>query len=353
MKPVVSVVMVTCNVERFLAESIESILDQTFRQFEFIIVDFGSTDKSKAIASNYAARDGRIKLHTIPKCSLPEARNEGGFLAQGEYIAIMDADDVSLPNRLLWQVEFMEKHPEVGVLGGGVEWINAAGKPLITNRHPLGDREIQSALRTHSVLWQPTALIRREAFVQVGGYRPAFVVAHDYDLWLRIAEHFKMANLEQVVLKYRIHPYQVSLKKRTQQTLGILAAQVSASSRRLGKPDPLDSVERITPTLLVGLGVTEARQQRELASDYWLWTQHMCRAGEYAVALQAALEFLRSPLGYVERSRIADFYLTVSKLWLKQKRFAKSFLAMGHAVITRPVVVLRLLKGVFRRLGLA
>jgi hypothetical protein len=187
----------------------------------------------------------------------------------------------------------------------------------------------------------------------VGGYRPAFVVAHDYDLWLRIAEHFKMANLEQVVLKYRIHPYQVSLKKRTQQTLGILAAQVSASSRRLGKPDPLDSVERITPTLLVGLGVTEARQQRELASDYWLWTQHMCRAGEYAVALQAALEFLRSPLGYVERSRIADFYLTVSKLWLKQKRFAKSFLAMGHAVITRPVVVLRLLKGVFRRLGLA
>src|ERR1017187_10047468 len=169
-KPLVSVVMVTRNVDRFLAESIESILGQTFRDFEFVIADFGSTDDSIAIISSYASRDNRLKLHTIPSCGLAEARNAGSLLAEGRYIAIMDADDVSLPNRLRWEVEFMEKHPEVAAVGGAVEWINATGKPLMIARHPLGDRELQAALLTHSVLWQPTVLIRRDAFVSVGGY---------------------------------------------------------------------------------------------------------------------------------------------------------------------------------------
>ena len=95
-KPLISVVMVICNVDRFLAEAIESILAQSFRDFEFIIVDFGSADNSKAIASHYAAEDTRIKFHEIPHCGLAEARNAGCALAQARYIAIMDADDVSL-----------------------------------------------------------------------------------------------------------------------------------------------------------------------------------------------------------------------------------------------------------------
>jgi len=348
-KPLVSVVMVACNVDRFLAESIESILGQTFREFEFIIVDFGSTDKSRIIATNYAAKDSRIRVHGIPNCSLPEARNAGCFLAQGEYIAIADADDVSLPNRLLWEVEFMEKHPEVGVLGGAVEWIDATGRPLMTMQHPLAYREIQSALQTHSVLWQPTVLIRQAAFVVVGGYRAAFTVSHDYDLWLRIAEHFQIANLEQVVLKYRIHPFQVSLRKRTQQTLCKLAAQVSASSRRNGYTDPLNSVEEITSAVLAGLDVTDARQQSELASDCRDWIRNMCMAGEYSAALKAALEILQSDLKNVERWQIADLYLTVAQLYWRQSRPLTSVLNVAKAALTRPVVVGRPLKRLLRR----
>src|ERR1700733_11651747 len=116
-RPLVSVAMVVCNVDRFLSESIESILAQTFREFEFIIVDFGSTDKSTTIASSYAAQDSRIKLHTIPCCGLAEARNASCLLAQAQYIAIMDADDIATRDRLMWQVDFMEKRSEVGVLG--------------------------------------------------------------------------------------------------------------------------------------------------------------------------------------------------------------------------------------------
>src|SRR5215471_1046885 len=96
-KPLVSVVLVVCNVDRFLAESIESILAQTFREFEFIIVDFGSTDRSIVIISDYVAADNRIQFHTVPHCGLGEARNIGCSLAQGRYIALMDADDVSVP----------------------------------------------------------------------------------------------------------------------------------------------------------------------------------------------------------------------------------------------------------------
>ena len=351
-KPIVSVVMVVCNVDRFLAESIESILGQTFRQFEFIIVDFGSTDNSEAIASSYAAKDLRIKLHKIPHCTLGEARNAGCFLAQGRYIAIMDADDVSAPDRLMSEIAFMEQHLQVGLLGGAVEWIDAAGRSLQVHYHPTEDRELRCELATHSPFWQPTVLIRRDAFASVGGYRAIFAPAEDYDLWLRIAEHFQIANLKQVVLKYRIHAFQVSLRKRAQQTLCILAAQASASARSLGNPDPLDSAEEITPAILLGLGVTEARRQREIASEYRLWIRHMCIAGEYVAALQAALEVLQLDLKHVERWQIADLHLTLGQLYWRQKRFAKSFLAAIHAVVTRPVVAGRPIRRLLRQAGL-
>jgi len=350
--PLVSVVMVVCNVEGFLAESIESILGQTFRDFEFIIVDFGSTDKSKAIASSYAAKDSRIRLHEIPHCGLAEARNAACFLAQGRYIAIMDADDISLTNRLMWEVEFMEKHREVGLLGGATEWIDRTGRSICSNYFPTEDDEIKSALVVRCPFCQPTVLIRKEAFKLVGGYRIVFAQAEDYDLWLRLADHFQLANLAAVVLKYRIHPYQVSMHGRVQQTLCFLAAQVAASSRRNGLPDQLNAVEEITPDVLAGWGVSKARQQREVISDRRKWIRHMCMAREYSIALNAALETLQSDLDYVERWQIADLHITVAWLYWKQKRFAMSILAAIHGLVIRPAVAGRPLKPLLQQLGL-
>jgi hypothetical protein len=345
--PLASVVMVTCNVERFLAEAIESILAQTFRDFEFIIVDFGSTDDSKRIAASYAAKDSRIRLHEIPHCGLAEARNAGCFLAQGRYIAVMDADDISLQDRLTSEIDFMEKHPEVGFLGGATEWIDANGKSLRVKHFPAEDRENRIALFRGCSFCQPTVLIRREAFVSVGGYRPVFVLAEDYDLWLRIIQRFQCANLEQVVLKYRSHPHQVQLRNVKQQSLYILAARASALSRRAGNPDPLDSIEEITPAVLAGLGVSEAQQQitadRDLIRATYL-------AGEYSSALKAAVEALRSSdWENAERWQIADTRLSIAWLHWKQKRFVSSVIAVGHAFITRPVILGRPLRPLLRR----
>ena len=168
-RPTVSVVMVVCNVDRFLAEAIESILLQTYRDFEFVIIDFGSKDKSKEIVAAYAAKDRRIRFHEIPHCGLAGARNAGCFLAQGKYIALMDADDVSVPERLMWQVEFMETHPQIGMVGGAVELMDANGASLaesillsgVNLDRPAGDAELRTALLSYCPFSQRRAHAKR------------------------------------------------------------------------------------------------------------------------------------------------------------------------------------------------
>ncbi|MBZ5705516.1 MAG: glycosyltransferase [Acidobacteriia bacterium] len=349
----VSVVMSVFNGERFLREAVESVLEQTFREFEFIVVDDGSTDQSASILDSYRKSDARVRVYHQENKGLIESLNRGCSLAQGKYIARMDADDIAVRERLMWQVDFMEKHPQVAVLGGAVEWIDATGKSLGTHNTPVADCEIKSELLHRNVFWHPTVIMLREGFVSSGGYRKVVVDAEDYDLWLRIADRCQLANLETVVLKYRIHPFQVSMSKRRQQTLCKLAAQASASLRRNGTPDPLEAVKEITPAVLAELGVTEARQQSVLASDWRNWIRNMCLAGEYSVALKAADGMLQSDLQYVERWQIADLYLIIARLYWRQKRLLKSFLAAVRAVMTRPVVAGRPLKLLLRRLGLA
>jgi glycosyltransferase involved in cell wall biosynthesis len=351
--PLVSVVMVVCDVERYLSEAIESILNQTFREFEFIILDFGSTDSSKSIASDYAARDSRVRLHDIPHCGLAEARNASCLLAKGRYIAIQDADDISLPDRLMREVEFMEEHPEVGLLGGTSEWVDAETKPLWIHQVPTEDSEIRIALLTCCPFIQTSVMIRGEAFSRVGGYRAPFAPSEDYDLWLRISEHFQCANLKQVVVKYRIHPYQLSLLKRRQQTLATLGAQASASSRRAGNPDPFTVAKEITPDLLTGLGVSEASQQIYLFHENRNWIRNMFIAGQYPVALNAAIEVLKIDWKYVGHRQIADLYLATAQLHWRQKQFFRSFLAVGRAILIRPAVIGSVTGSLFRRVGLA
>ncbi len=349
-KPAVSVAMAIRDVERYLPEAIEGILGQSFENFELIIVDFGSSDNSLNISSRYAAKDPRIKIHRVENCSLPEARNKASLLGQGEYIAVADADDVYLRDRLRWGVEYLERHSDVGVLGSAVEWINAKGKPLKVMRNPLENCEIQTTMVKYCVVWHSTALMRREAFEKVGGYRPAFTVSHDYDLWLRIAEHYQFANLEQVSVKYRIHAHQVSIRHLRHQMLCNLAAQVSTRARRLGQTDPLIPFTQITPELLVRLGVSEPEQQRAAAGSYRLWIDQMRLAGECAAALRAGDEFLASDSKKIGRAQLAEIHLSIAKAWLQQENTVKGFLAVCRAVITWPAITLRLWGAALRRL---
>jgi hypothetical protein len=176
------------------------------------------------------------------------------------------------------------------------------------------------------------------------------VDAEDYDLWLRIADRFQFANLEAVLLKYRIHPFQVSMRKTAQQILGTLAAQAAASSRKKGLPDPLDSVAAVTGETLAALGVTTATLHNRLASRREFWIRNMCAAGEYSAALDAALETLRYDLKCADPRLITELQLIVSKLYWQQKRFGKCLIATGQALKARPAVTNRLGKALLRRL---
>jgi glycosyltransferase involved in cell wall biosynthesis len=348
--PIVSVVMSVFNGERFLREAVESILEQSFREFEFIIVDDGSTDQSASILQSYQSNDARVKIYRKEHTGLIESLNLGCALAQSKYIARMDADDIASKDRLKTQVAFMDAHPETGVVGGAVEWIDASGNSLGIHRYPASDQEIKATLLDGCAFWHPTVVIRREAFVLARGYRSVAVDAEDYDLWLRIAVQFQLANLEAVVLKYRIHPSQVSMRKTAQQTLSMLAVQAAASSRRNGFPDPLDAVKTVTSEALVAMGVTKARQKNRLASYRRDWIRNMYAAGEYPTALNAARETLQSDLQYVQREVIADLWRMVANLRWRERQFIKSFLAIVHAIIAWPAVSICLLEAVFRRL---
>jgi len=344
----VSVAIVVCNAQEFLGEAIESVLAQTFTDFEFLIGDFGSTDESKAIVAGCAAKDRRIKFIELAKSGLAEARNAACSHAQGRYIAVMDADDVCLPDRLGCEVAFMEEHPDVGLVGGATDWIDAAGRSLGVHDFPAEDHEIKAALETRFPFCHPTLLIRSEAFRAVGGYRKAFVFAHDYDLGVRVAERFQCANVKQVVLKYRIHPGQVSLRKQKQQTLCRLAAQASVPFRRSGKPDPLDGANEITPATLAALGVPEARQRSILTADGRNWIRSMSAAGEYSAALAAASDLLSTNSRDVEAWQIADLHLSMARLHWKQGNILLAASAATRAVAKRPLILGRPLRSLIR-----
>jgi glycosyltransferase involved in cell wall biosynthesis len=209
--PLLSVLMPVYNAERYVAQAVESILDQTFQDFEFLIMDDGSTDRSLSILKRYAARDARIHLVSRSNAGYVSALNEMLLQAQGRYIARMDADDVALPDRFKHQVSFLQQHPDVVCVGGAFELIDHKGRFLVALKIGTTDAEIQqAALAGHGSICHPTAMMRRSALLKIGGYDETLMPAEDVDLWLKLGEVGQLANLEKPVLRYRLHCHSVS-----------------------------------------------------------------------------------------------------------------------------------------------
>src|SRR5688572_17248865 len=180
--PTVSVVMTVYNTERYVAEAVDSVLGQTFRDFEFIIIDDGSTDGSPFILRNAAARDPRIRLVSRPNTGIVRAANEGIALAAGPYIARMDSDDVCLPRRLETQLRYLDEHPECVLVGSRVTVVDPYGSPVLESMQPLTHEEIDAELLGSGGGWaivQPSAMMRTDAVRRVGGYRGVHNVSED------------------------------------------------------------------------------------------------------------------------------------------------------------------------------
>lgn len=204
-KPVVSVLMPVYNTERYVAQAVKSILTQTFTDFELIIIDDGSIDRSLEIMQKYAAKDKRIRLANRENRGISRTRNELLAEAEGEFIALMDSDDVALPERLTRQVEFLRSRPDVLCVGSAYQFIDEKGNLLLNCFEPESSAEIQQGLLAGyaNKMLQPSVMIRRDSLVEIGSYDET-TLAEDLDMFLRLGEVGELANLKELLMKYRI-----------------------------------------------------------------------------------------------------------------------------------------------------
>ena len=202
-KPQVTVLMPVHNGGSFLPEAVNSVLAQTFSDFEFLIVDDASTDQT--VAYLQGLREPRIRLlKSEQRLQIARALNLGMDHARGEWIARMDADDICLPDRLSRQLDFLKEHPEVGLCGGRITYFG-----FYTGRFhglPLSYEDVRSSALFDNPFTHPTVMMRRDLFERYHlRYDPDYCPADDYELWVRAMHHFPAMNMDRVVLRYRTH----------------------------------------------------------------------------------------------------------------------------------------------------
>lgn len=270
--PGVSVVMMVYNARPFVEEAVRSILGQTFTDFELIIVDDGSTDGSGAILDGLAAQDARIRLVHQPNAGLKEAANRGFSMARAPLIARMDADDVSLPTRFAEQVAWMNDHPDCAVVGTRIMSIDPDGVPfeeqfLLTTHEQIDGANIAG----RCAIAHPSAMVRR-SFLDVN---PPYRVYpfEDLDLWLRMGERGRLANLDRVLLKYRHHDQNVSFVEKYE-------ARQAHMRRVLEEADARRGIKTPRPPLPPASAVEE----NVAGTRWWLWSRAALASGHYRSA---------------------------------------------------------------------
>ena len=240
-EPRVSIIIPAYNAQKYIVESVESMLVQTFTDFECIVVDDGSTDRTGQLLAMLAGRDSRVRILHVPHGGIVEALNAGIDEARGDLVARMDADDVALPARLEEQVRYMDAHAEVVALGSKVMLVDPYNSPLWEIEVRTEHKDIDAELMAGNgwALFHPTSIIRKKALVQVGKYRPEYQWSEDIDLFLRLAEVGKLANLPTSTLRYRQHYASVN---RTKLELQVKRVErlIADAYRRRGMTLPKD-----------------------------------------------------------------------------------------------------------------
>ncbi|MDB5302576.1 MAG: glycosyl transferase family 2 [Phycisphaerales bacterium] len=217
--PTISVLMPVYNADKHLREALDSILGQTFGDFEFLCVNDGSTDDSPTVLREYAERDPRVRIVTKTNGGVTSALNAGLKIARGEFVARMDADDIAIPDRFAAQLEHFREHPECVAVGCHVMMMDASGV----------DHERATPITTHeeiaASLWEGHggalphfgAMMRRSAVEKIGLYREEFRTAQDLDLFLRLSEIGRLENVPRVLMRYRVHEGSVGAARSQEQ----------------------------------------------------------------------------------------------------------------------------------------
>ena len=212
--PKISVIMPVYNAEKYIREAIESILNQTFEDFEFIIINDGSTDFTKSIIESY--KDSRIKIinHEINQ-GVYISRNEGLKIARGEFIANFDSDDISMKNRLEKQLSFTMKYPDIAVIGSWMEMTDMKFSKTYILKYNCDPAIIKWDQILKNQISNPASFFRKKIIDKVGYYKKKYKYAGDYDFWSRISRKYKMSNISKVLVRQRIHDESITGTLRT------------------------------------------------------------------------------------------------------------------------------------------
>lgn len=224
-RPKVSVLLPAYNAEKYLPEAIESILKQSYQDFELLVVDDCSTDSTWQVIQKYANLDSRVvAIQNQKNLKLSGSLNVAIAHANGDYLARMDADDWSYPDRFQKQVTYMDANPEVGIVGGSMEVCDELLNVVSTRRYHQTDDDIRRHLFRYSPFSHPLIMIRKSVIDEVGGYRDKFNPAEDYELYFRVGKRAKFGNLQDVLLKYRVIPKSMTTggtRKMEEKTIAI------------------------------------------------------------------------------------------------------------------------------------
>lgn len=277
--PLVSVVMANHNGERFLRSAIDSVLSQTYKDFEFILVDDGSSDGSRDIIAQYALYDKRLISVHLDHCGLVKALNYGCELARGYFVARLDSDDIAKSDRLETQVAYMLANPAIALVGGAIECIDTFGNMLFIMKWPGRTDGLHDYLLLDCHISHTTVMFRKDVFDEIGGYHAAYADAEDYDLFLRMSDNHLVDNIPRILCQYRLHPDQVSASRGSQQIISGIGARFAARARRSFKTEPRWNKDVVSREDLIEKGINPGRIDsmiREYSeyssySDGWRW----------------------------------------------------------------------------------
>lgn len=285
-----SVVMSVYNDARFVEPAVRSLLDQSLPPDEVLIADDGSTDGSGDILERLAAQDARIRLFRRSNHGIVDSVNFLLGHAQGRYIARMDGDDVSLPERFAREVAFLETHPNVGAVSCQLIEIDEQDRVIDASfRHPTDAAAIAASFAATLPLCNPGSMFRRALLDQLGGYRRAYRYCEDYDFYLRMSRLADLANLDERLLLYRRSAQQVSVQFNSEQVYGSAVAWVAHGAVLAGGADPTEGLDRLPPLERVAEIFPSPVQQRQLLdllTSRWRWSEAALFGPEFTTMRQ-------------------------------------------------------------------
>jgi glycosyltransferase involved in cell wall biosynthesis len=279
--PTVTVIMAVYNEADRLPATLESIRQQTFKDFETIIVDDGSTDSTWRILSEFD--HPLLRIHrNIPHKGLTHSLNYALSMARGKYIARHDAQDISTPDRFQKQARYLDSHPKVAAVGAQVDWIDASGAVIHHIEYPTANADITKRLESENALPHGAVMIRKSALDAAEGYRETFRLAPDYDLWLRLAKKHQFANLPETLYRLQFSPGMVSVSRRAEhEAYSALAGQLAAE-RRQHESEQTD-VEQAAAAIRQRYEEANVFSRRsQQAQDYLEWAERLAEWGEPA-----------------------------------------------------------------------